>query len=111
MLEVLAENEFKITPRANADIERLTPTLVKMNGGVLVIGGRDLRTRTFLSAVSFYSIARDSWKGGYPTLNTARYNSSACVLQAIVYVFCGAKQGGYLNTIEVISENLLFPES
>ena len=37
--------------------------------------------------------------------------ASACVLQAKVYLFCGMKGNMRLNSIEMISESSLFPQS
>ena len=91
-----------MTSGADADIERRLSTLTAMTVRVLVIGGVD-RLRGALSTVSSYNIASDTWEVDLPVLNQARRNASACVLNTIVYVFCGhAGYGPYLNSIEVI---------
>ena len=100
-----------MTTRANADIARLYLTLAAVTSGVLAIAGTNPGTFTCLSSVSKYDIASDTWESDYPGLIQARENASACVLQKNVYVFCGYNYFKELNTIEVISETYLFPQS
>ena len=75
-----------------------------MTGGLVAIAGGV--AGTFLSTVSYYDIAGNTWKGLKAELNIARYSHSACTLNGIVYVFCGYN-GNYLNSIEMISESSL----
>jgi len=78
---------------------------------VLVIGGYVNKYRICLATVSYYNIASNTWKNGLPRLNEARWDASACVLQATVYVFCGLYNNNYKNSIEMISETSLVPKS
>ena len=90
MLEVIRNNKYSVTSRADADTARKGLAMVAVTGGLLSIAGFNHRTHARLSTVSFYDIAGDNWYGEYcPELNTARVAASACVLQAKVYVFCG----------------------
>ena len=108
MLQVLPNGKYNMTKKANADTKRRFPALSGVTGGVLTIAGLSL------SSVSKYDIATDSWLVGLPPLNKARERASACALKAKIYVFCG-KEGSYalsdLNSIEVISETSLVPNS
>ena len=68
MLEVLENNRYSVTPRADADTERFEPALTAVTGGVLSIGGRDRDTETWLSSVSYYELTSDTWEGGYTNI-------------------------------------------
>ena len=83
MLQVLPNDKYSVTKKADADTKRLYPALTGVTGGALVIGGRDL------SSVSKYNIASDIWEGGLPPLDQDRSSASACTLQAKIYVFTG----------------------
>ena len=76
-----------------------------MTGGLVAIAGYD-SGGTYLSTVSYYDIAGNTWKGLKAKLNIARIAHSACTLNGIVYVFCGYGDD-YLNSIEMISESSL----
>ena len=65
MLEVLENNRYSVTPRANADTERSWPALTAVTGGVLSIGGYD---SAYLSSVSYYELTSDTWEGGYTNI-------------------------------------------
>ena len=78
-----------------------------MTGGLVAIAGFVPGTG-YVSTVSYYDIAGNTWKGLKAKLNIARYWHSACTLNGIVYVFCGCDGGKYfLNSIEMISESSL----
>ena len=114
MLKVLTSMRYTMTPRAKADTQRVSPTLVSLINKVLAIGGYDRFITNYLSTVSSYNIKNDIWKGALPHLNQARWKASGCVLQATVYVFCGCNAynlGGDLSSIEAISEKSLFLQS
>jgi len=66
MLEVLENNRYSVTPRADADTERYYPALTAVTGGVLSIGGR--YSGTELSSVSYYELTSDTWEGGYTNI-------------------------------------------
>ena len=108
-LQVHPNGKYTATPKADADTERWLPALTKVTGGLVAIaGGVDDGTMTYLSTVSYYDIAGNTWKGLKAELNITRYNHSACTLNGIVYVFCGLDGGDYvLNSIEMISESSL----
>ena len=78
-----------------------------MTGGLVAIAGYDTGTWTYLSTVSYYDIAGDTWKGLKAELNIARSSHSACTLNGIVYVFCGLGGRYPINSIEMISESSL----
>ena len=80
MLEVLENNRYSVTPRADADTKRFGPALTAVTGGLLSIGGMDWGTKTWFSSVSYYELTSD--------------NASACVHKGMVYVFCGTTTGG-----------------
>ena len=84
---------------------RICPALTKVTGGLVAIAG--WFSGTYLSTVSYYDIAGNTWKGLTAKLNIARYCHSACTLNGIVYVFCGYDGRDYLNSIEMISESSL----
>ena len=46
MLEVLENNRYSVTPRADADTKRGGPALAAVTGGLLSIGGMDWVTIT-----------------------------------------------------------------
>ena len=79
-----------------------------MTGGLVAIAGGVPfgHTWTYLSTVSYYDIAGNTWKGLKAKLNIARHCHSACTLNGIVYVFCGSNSS-WLNSIEMISESSL----
>ena len=68
MLEVLENNRYSVTPRADADTERSLPALTAVTGGLLSIGGYDDDTETYLSNVSYYELTSDTWEGGYTNI-------------------------------------------
>ena len=70
MLEVLENNRYSVTPRADADTKRLVPALTAVTGGLLSIGGmdRDRNSATWLSSVSYYELTSDTWEGGYTNI-------------------------------------------
>ena len=68
MLEVLENNCYSVTPRADADTKRLDPALTAVTGGLLSIGGWDFVTETYLSSVSYYELTSDTWEGGYTNI-------------------------------------------
>ena len=89
---------------------------------VFTIAGNDSDTEAFLSTVSWYDIARNTWKELNAELNTAKAYHSACTLNGIVYVFCGYSRDDdcddlwdddctSLNSIEMISEASLVQNS
>ena len=100
-----------MTAKADSDTAREWPALAGLTRGVLFIAGGIPDAIGCLSTVSKYDISDDTWSGGYPQLQTARGNASACILKTFVYVFCGYNSCGYLNSIEVISETALVPHS
>ena len=89
MLKVQQNNNYTVSPRADADTARNGQALTVVAGGLLSIAGFNHRTRTRLTSVSFYDITSDIWGSVWYELNIARVAASACVLQAKVYVFCG----------------------
>ena len=97
--------KYTATPKADADTARFWPALTQVTGGLVAIAG--WVTGNFLSTVSYYEIARNTWKGLNPKLNVARFLHSACTLNGIVYVFCGGDGRVCLNSIEMISESTL----
>ena len=68
MLEVLENNRYSVTPRADADTKRYGPALTAVTGGLLSIGGMEMRTKTYLSSVSYYELTSDTWEGGYTNI-------------------------------------------
>ena len=76
-----------------------------MTGGLVAIAGRV--DGTYVSTVSYYDVASNTWKGLNAKLNIARSSHSACTLNGIVNVFCGYDGGYFLNSIEMISESTL----
>ena len=68
MLEVLENNRYSVTPRADADTKRYYPALTAVTGGVLSIGGMEWDTKTYLSSVSYYELTSDTWEGGYTNI-------------------------------------------
>ena len=68
MLEVLENNRYSVTPRADADTERIGQALTAVTGGLLSIGGMDWDTGTNLSSVSYYELTSDTWEGGYTNI-------------------------------------------
>ena len=115
MLNIVAKNNYTVTSRANADMQRNWISLVTVTGNeVFAIGGGvpDNDTFKILNSVSYYDIAKNIWEGGFPKLIQARCNASACTLKGIVYVFCGWDEySRKTNSIESISENYLFSKS
>ena len=67
---------------------RTDAALVAVPDGVFATGGYDENWAN-LSTVSYYDIKNNVWIAGYPQLYKARFNASACVFKATVYVFCG----------------------
>jgi hypothetical protein len=62
MIQVLLGKKYKVSPRANADIERNLQTCVKGSDMVFSIGGFVERKKTTSSStVSRYDIANDIW--------------------------------------------------
>ena len=59
MLEVLQNNTYTVTPKANSDTKRRNPALTAVTGGMLSIGG--YMNLTYLSTVSKYYITNDTW--------------------------------------------------
>lgn len=56
--------------------------------------------RDYFDNVDVYSIETDSWASA-PALNTARMSHSSCMLQEMIYTFCGSSfKHGDLNSIE-----------
>ena len=84
-----------------------------MGNKVFAIAGYDPDSDTFLSTVSKYDTASDTWEGLNAILNKARCFHSACTLNRMIYVFCGGDENykDYLNSIEVISETSLVQNS
>ena len=102
MLEILANNKYKVTPGAAADTARVFPALAKVTGSVLIISGH-APNKTRLSTVSSYEIYSEKCQVDLPSLNKARSCPSACVLHETAYVFCGwSHLSGLLNSIETI---------
>jgi len=66
MLEVLENNRYSVTPRADADTKRYWPALTAVTGGVLSIGGCFFGT--YFSSVSYYELTSDTWEGGYTNI-------------------------------------------
>ena len=87
-----------ITKRKSADTEIWSPALCLSTAAdrVFVIGGyksiymgENESKTVFLSSVSSFNIARNTWQSGLPELRYPRHSASACVLKGMVYVFCG----------------------
>ena len=110
MLKVLQNSKYSILKRADAETKKNFPALVSVSGKVFAIGGEVPRTRIYLSSVSSYDINSNTWNGDLPPLNTVRAGASACMLGAMVYVFCGFSYRT-VDTIERISWTSLAPSS
>ena len=109
MLEVIQNNKYTVTKKADVDLLREGLAAVKITTKkVLAIGGSGTK---ILSTASTYDINSNTWTVNLPKLNTARKCASACVLQAFVYIFFGWHSLGNLNSIEIISIASLFPKS
>ena len=78
-----------MTRKADADISREYPALAAVSNNIFAIAGYVTRTNRYLSTVSCYDIAKDTWKSLKPKLNIARKYHSACTLNGMIYVFCG----------------------
>ena len=72
--------------RENADIERVTPALVKVDGRVIVIGGSN---SNIPGTVSSHELMINTWVPNLPQLNEAREDAGGCFLAGQVYVFAG----------------------
>ena len=82
-----------------------------MTNKVFMIAGYDRGTRTNLSTVSYFDIAKNIWESLKPKLNIARCNHSACDLKGMIYVFCGWNNYRFISSIEMISETSLVQNS
>ena len=66
MLEILQNNMYTVTPKANPGMKRESTALAAVTGGVLSIGGKlnpngRILDLTWLSTVSKYDITNDTW--------------------------------------------------
>ena len=62
MLEVLQNNKFRRTRKADADSRRLYQALAAASNEVFAIAGY-VHGTGYLATVSCYDIARDTWEG------------------------------------------------
>ena len=109
MLKVL-NNKYTVTPKADSDLAREFQALAAVTDAVFSIGGWLRGTNTYLSSVSSYNITSNTWRGDLPELIEARYSGSACVLGAMIYVFCGKNYSNRcINSIETIPVTSLVP--
>ena len=93
MLKVLQNNKFKRTQKADANSIREFTALTAVSNKIFMIAGRDAESKgrylCYLSTVSCYDIASNTWESLNAKLNSERYYHSACTLNGMIYVFGG----------------------